>query len=96
MRSLSERPFAPGRPAGAAFAFTILAATLLAIAMPAGAALAQGDGSGPVAKACKSDITKLCPGLKHGQGEVRACLETHKEHVGAKCRKALEGTGGGK
>jgi Cysteine rich repeat len=49
---------------------------------------------GPVATACKDDIPKFCAGKEHGQGEVRACLEAHKDKVSAACKAALETTGG--
>lgn len=62
----------------------------------AGSATAQGTGEGPVATACKAEIEKFCPGMKHGQGEVRACLEQNKDKVGADCKKALDTTGPGR
>lgn len=65
-----------------------------AIAAPA---LAQNpSGNGPVATACQQDIEKLCAGKEHGQGAVRACLESNKGNVSAACANALESTGPGR
>jgi hypothetical protein len=52
--------------------------------------------TGPIATACKDDIPKYCAGKKHGQGEVRACLEANKDKVSAACKKALDTTGPGR
>jgi hypothetical protein len=49
-----------------------------------------------VATACKDDIPKLCAGKEHGQGDVRACLESNKDKVSAACKTALDTTGPGK
>lgn len=60
-------------------------------------ALAQNpSGNGPVAAACQQDIEKLCAGKEHGQGAVRACLETNKGNVSAACADALNSTGPGR
>ncbi len=50
---------------------------------------------GPVATACSTDISKFCADKKHGQGEVRACLESNKDKVSADCKAALDTTGPG-
>jgi len=69
-------------------------AASFAIAAPA---LAQSpSGAGPVATACQPEIEKLCAGKEHGQGAVRACLETNKEKVSASCATALDSTGAGR
>ena len=70
---------------------TMVAAALV-IAVSIFAASAQ---TGPVATACKSDISKLCAGKPH-DGSVRICLETNYEAVSAACKKALDTTGGGR
>jgi hypothetical protein len=49
-----------------------------------------------VETACKDDIPKLCAGKEHGQGDVRACLESNKDKVSAACKTALDTTGPGK
>lgn len=51
--------------------------------------------SGPVATSCEQDIAKYCAGKKHGDGEVRDCLEDNIDKVTADCKTALETTGGG-
>ena len=61
-----------------------------------GPTVAQGMGTGPVAKQCASDIQKYCADKQHGHGEVRACLESKKDKVSPACKKALETTGGGR
>mgnify|MGYP005812171297 CR=1 FL=1 len=58
--------------------------------------LAQGTGTGPVAKQCAGDIEKFCAGMQHGKGEIRACLEGRKAEVSAACREALDTTGPGR
>jgi len=50
---------------------------------------------GPVATACKQDISKMCAGKPH-DGSVRICLETNYDKVSAACKKALDTTGGGR
>jgi hypothetical protein len=74
---------------------TIILATAasLTIALPA---LAQGAGTGPVARQCAEDIKKFCAGMQHGSGEVRACLEAKKAEASAACKEALDTTGPGK
>jgi hypothetical protein len=72
---------------------TAIAAAMLASFSLTVVASAQG---GPVATACKDDITKLCAGKEHGQGDVRACLESNKDKVSAACKTALDTTGPGK
>ncbi len=75
----------------------IAVVTLTAGLAFASSAFAQrpAPGSGPVAAACQDDIQKLCRGLEHGRGAVRACLETNKAKVSPACASALESTGGG-
>ena len=77
-------------------------ALITVVALAAGVAFASSasaqrpePGSGPVAAACQDDILKLCPGVEHGRGAVRACLETNKAKVSQACVSALESTGGG-
>lgn len=57
--------------------------------------LAQGVGSGPVARECRQDIQAVCSNLKHGNRDIRACLEAKRSQLSAKCRWALDNTGGG-
>jgi hypothetical protein len=68
----------------------------LGVAFVAVGSPAQAAGQTTVAKACKADAKKHCKGAaKMSEDEIRACLETHKDHVGAKCKKALEASAGG-
>jgi len=59
-------------------------------------AMAQGSGTGPVARQCAEDIKKFCAGMQHGSGEVRGCLEAKKADVSAACKEAIDTTGPGK
>jgi hypothetical protein len=68
----------------------------LIILLVEGSVMAQGMGTGPVAKQCASDIQKFCADKQHGHGEVRACLESKKDTVTPACKEALETTGGGR
>jgi hypothetical protein len=68
----------------------------LIILLVEGSAMAQGMGTGPVAKQCASNIQKFCADMQHGHGEVRACLESKKDKVTPACKEALETTGGGR
>ena len=71
---------------------TAIAVLTIGVAAPA---LAQ-DGRGPVGTICAKDIDSLCPGLAHGSGEVRACLERNRDKVSPDCKTALDTTGGGR
>lgn len=70
-----------------------LTMTAVALALSAGAAMAQ---SGPVSSACKDDLAKYCTGKSHQSREARSCLESNKDKVSAACKSALDSTGGGK
>jgi hypothetical protein len=70
----------------------IAGSAILAVTLATGALAQQG----PVATACKDEISKFCAGKEHGQGEVRACLESNKDKVSAACKDALDSTGPGK
>lgn len=50
---------------------------------------------GPVAQACAVEMEKFCAGTPHGQGQMRACLTTHKDKASAACQQALSTTGTG-
>lgn len=68
----------------------------MALAVTLGSVSSAVGQSGPVATACKDDIARYCADKEHGHGEVRACLEAHKDKVSATCRDALETTRGGR
>ena len=70
-----------------------LAAVAAAIAVLSMAPASAQQGL--VARACKSDIAKLCAGRPH-DGAVRVCLEQSYDQVSAACKKALDSTGGGR
>ena len=68
-----------------------LSLTLAALfAVPALAADAPpaGEGSGMMA-ACKTDADKLCPGVKPGDGGIKACFKEHRKELSADCKKEL-------
>lgn len=52
-------------------------------------------GTGPVATQCVEDIAKFCAGKEHGQGDIRACLQTKYSELSADCKQALDTTGPG-
>jgi hypothetical protein len=66
--------------------------SVAAVALSAAPASAQ---SGPVGRACKTEIGSLCVGLPH-DGSVRICLETNYDRVSPACKRALDTTGGGR
>ncbi len=70
----------------------ITVGALIVVASVASAAAQMG----PVATACKTDISKFCVGKSHGRGEVRHCLQSHYAKVSAACKHALDTTGGGR
>lgn len=72
---------------------TAIAAALTIASLPANA---QGAGTGPVGRACASDLKTYCAGARHGGRQARNCLETHRGSVSAACRRALDTTGGGR
>jgi hypothetical protein len=39
---------------------------------------------------CKSDIERLCKGIKPGGGRLIQCLKTHKEEMSVGCAQALQ------
>lgn len=69
----------------------IAAAILIATGVITGA-----HAQGPVAAACQDDIAKLCAGMTHGGGKVRACLEANKDKASAACQQALATHGPGR
>jgi hypothetical protein len=65
------------------------AAVLVLASVPASAQ------SGPVGRACKSEIASICAGHPH-DGSARICLEFNYDRLSAACRRALDSTGGGR
>ncbi len=76
-------------------ALMIAAAAGLALAMPAGAAQAQGPGRGLVAANCKAEIATFCSSLRHGSAQIPACLNKNRAELSAQCRSALDRRGPG-
>jgi hypothetical protein len=52
-------------------------------------------GMGPVAEKCGDDLANFCPGIEHGAGASRGCLEKNITKVSAACKTALDSTGRG-
>jgi hypothetical protein len=77
------------------YAFVSTAVISAVFALPA-AALAQGKGQGPVARACGAEIANLCAGKEHGGGAVRSCLSANRAKLSEGCRVALDNTGPGR
>ncbi len=79
------------------------AAALVLIAVPL-AALAQSaapssqpatstpataaDSRGKVRTACSEDVKKFCASIERGKGQMRSCLETHKNELSDVCKSA--------
>lgn len=69
---------------------------VMASALAIAASIVTADAqTGPVARACRDDISKLCAGRPH-DGSVRICLEMNYDSVSAACKRALDTTGGGR
>ena len=62
-----------------------LAASLLALLPPDGAAAQQG----PARQACAADIDRACAGIQPGEGRITACVGEHFTQLSAPCRNAL-------
>jgi hypothetical protein len=39
---------------------------------------------------CTADVHKFCPGMKPGDGQLKACLESHKSEVTAACSAKMQ------
>jgi hypothetical protein len=46
---------------------------------------ARGEGR----RACRADVQKLCPDAKPGGGEIRKCLQDHKDELSDACKEAI-------
>ena len=64
----------------------VTAAALLALAPPVRAQEAM-----VLARACGSDIDRLCPGVPPGQGRIKACMKQHITQLSAPCFDAVLG-----
>jgi hypothetical protein len=62
-------------------------ATISLLAFTAAAA----DESSPPSRhqACKADVERLCAGVEHGGGRIKACMKAHADQVSPDCRSAL-------
>lgn len=85
MKSTSRRPVA------------FAAVTLLALAIAgSGVAAAQTQvtpemkaQAKALARACRADFRRLCPGVKRGGGRILACLQDHNSELSSQCRDAM-------
>lgn len=50
---------------------------------------AQRQALQAVARACRSDAARLCPGVQPGGGRILACFADHRDAVSPPCRDAL-------
>jgi Cysteine rich repeat len=62
-------------------------ASFALIAFAGSSALAQ---QAEAMKYCKSDVARLCPGVRMGGGRIIACLKEHKMEVSVGCAKAIQ------
>ena len=60
----------------------LIALTMIAFMLPAGAALAQG---GP----CQADKEKFCKDVMAAGGKPRACLKEHMDELSPACKEKL-------
>jgi len=45
----------------------------------------------PEGGACQAEEQKLCPDMKPGSEELKACMKAHKDELSEACRKAMQG-----
>lgn len=66
----------------------MLAAALLAGSMTGAQAqtMSYAQAGALLAKSCGEDITRLCPNVNLGGGELKACMEEHLSKVSAQCQ----------
>ena len=62
----------------------ICAALCLGAAFAVPAVLAQAGG------ACQADEQKLCPDMKPGSDELKACMKSHKDELSDACKQAMQ------
>lgn len=68
-------------------ALSLACAGLLASA--AAYAADAAPSTADVAAACKADVDKLCPGIKPGDGTLKACMKEHRKELSPDCKKEL-------
>ena len=68
---------------------------MIALLIPAGAALAQDqphvspEALKQIRAACSADVKNLCDGLQPGGGRILQCMRTHKTELSPDCQSAL-------
>src|SRR4051794_20160431 len=67
----------------------ILAALLGLLACPATAQIGIVDGV-EIARACASDVFRLCAGVIPGDGRVKACIRQNMGNMSASCHDAIQ------
>ena len=70
-------------------ALSALSLLCLVASSPAFAADAAPAQSA-VVEACKPDVETLCPGVKPGDGRIKACLRKNRAKVSDGCKAALK------
>jgi hypothetical protein len=68
-------------------ALSLACAGLLASA--AAYAADPAPSAADVAAACKADVDKYCPGIKPGDGTLKACMKEHRKELSPDCKKEL-------
>lgn len=70
------------------FSALSLACAGLLVSVAAHAAEAAPSAA-DVAAACKADVEKYCPGIKPGDGTLKACMKEHRKELSPDCKKEL-------
>lgn len=68
------------------FSFVSLTASCLLLGLLTVSAHAQSD----LLTYCKSDVERLCPGIKPGGGRILKCLKANKKEMTVGCAQALQ------
>lgn len=51
---------------------------------------------GYVMEKCAAEIEEFCDGVEHMRGQVRICLEEHRDELSQQCKQALDTSGPGR
>lgn len=66
-----------------------LAVSGFAMAVVIAASLSQATEAEQIARACATDIDRLCAGVPPGEGRIKACMKAHVTELSAPCFDAI-------